>query len=96
MLVPQFSIRHILVVMTALSVCSLIASLAIRGHMWAVAFVISGLTLILTFLLYGLCFFAAWSMAQYRQRYSRPAPAQSPFAKDTLPPQIIPPEDPPT
>lgn len=96
MLVPQFSIRQLLVVMTALSVCSLCASLALRGHVWAVAVVIAGLTLVLVFLLYGVCFFAAWCVSLFRSRTSQPELPHSPFAQDTLPPQIIPPEEPPT
>jgi hypothetical protein len=93
MLVPQFSIRQILAVVTALSVFSLVASLAIRGQVWALAVVIAGLTLALAFVLYGLCFFAAWCISRFRP--ARPALPQSPFAPDTLPPQMIPPEEPP-
>ncbi len=96
MLAPQFSIRQILAVTTALGVFSLIASLAVRGHAWAVGVVVAGLTLILAFLLYGLCFFAAWCVSSFRGRFSRPVSPESPFAQDTLPPQIIPPEEPQT
>jgi hypothetical protein len=96
MLIPQFSIRSVLVVMTALSLFSLIASLALRGQVWAMAVVIAGVHLALTFLLYGLCFFAAWCVCQLRGRSAGAELTPSVLAQDRLPPQVIPPEEPPT
>lgn len=63
MLAPQFSLRQMLAMMTGLGVFSLIASLAVRGHVWAASLVIAGCTLVLVFLLLGLCFFSAWCVS---------------------------------
>jgi hypothetical protein len=96
MLVPQFSIRQMLAIVTALGVFSLVVSLAMRGHAWAMSLVITCVTLLVAFLLYGLCFFAAWCCWLIVGRWTGEPEPQSPFAQDAPPPQIIPPEEPPT
>jgi hypothetical protein len=94
MVIPQFSIRQILAMMSALGVFFVVASLAMRGHRWAASIVAVGVALLLAFAAYGLCFFAGWCVSLFLGRLGEQPKTGSPFAHDTLPPQIIPPEQP--
>ena len=93
MLAPQYSIRQILAIMTALGVFFVTASLSTRGHMWAAAIAVVGFTLLMTFLLYGLCFLAAWCVSLAVGRLGERPARQSPFARDAPPPHVIPREE---
>ncbi len=93
MLIPRFSLRWLLLLTTACAFFFLIMRFAAQGKHWAIGVVAAVTTLMTAFLVYGLLFSLAFLLAQLF-RFVRPAstPA-SPFAMDSLPPQVIPPRD---
>jgi hypothetical protein len=94
MLIPNFSIRHLLGLMTVLSVVSLVVKLAIDGQQWAIAVSIGLGCLVTMFGMYALTFLIAAPFGMIDSAWrGRPRPA-NPFATQTPPPQILPPEDP--
>ena len=94
MLLPKFTIRSLLAVMTGSSLLCLVAMFAVRGQYWAIAITVPVLALALTFLIYGLVFAGAFLLAS-TLRLLRPSPSRtSPFATQAPPPQLVPPEEP--
>ena len=94
MLIPRFTIRWLLLLMTVSSLFFFVVSLAVRGQAWAIAVSISVGSLLLAFVAYGLVFGLAALVASMRA-VVRPAPRSgSPFASAEPPAQIIPPEEP--
>lgn len=64
MLVPRFSIRALLVMLTLGAVACLIAGMAYRGKDWALAATIALATLIVTALVHASVFGIIWIFAQ--------------------------------
>jgi hypothetical protein len=104
MLIPRFSLRSILSVVTALCFFFLVLSAANRGQTWAIAVSIAVGTGIAMLLIYAALFLLAWLLAwvtgagRSLQLWATGKPAmdlQSPFASDRLPPVLVsPPPDP--
>lgn len=93
MLVPTFSIRWLLGITTISAFFFLVVNFAIAGHTWAYCAATAIVVFALAFMFYGLMFlFAFWMTRITRLARPKPKPS-SPFATDTLPPQIIPPVD---
>ena len=91
MLIPRFSLRWLLLLTTVCAVFSLIIRFAVQRQHWAVAIVTSVATLVCAMLVYAGLFSLAFLLFQL-YRFIRPlSTPTSPFAADTLPPQIIPP-----
>ena len=91
MLIPNFSIRWLLGITTSAAFFFLIVNFARSGHKWAFglsAAIAFGLLLFVFFAL--MFFFCYWLTRVTRIAQPKPKPI-SPFATDTLPPQIIPP-----
>lgn len=63
MLIPQFSIRLLLVVMTACAGVFSIVALGVQGHMWAVGISVALGALALVMLVYALMFGLVWTLS---------------------------------
>jgi len=94
MLIPRFTIRWLLLLMTVSSFFFFILSFAVGGQAWAIAVSLSVGSLLLAFLCYAVVFGLAAMIASAQARM-RPAPrCDTPFATAEPPAQIIPPEEP--
>lgn len=78
MLVPQFSIRWLLVVTMIAAVIFSIIALGMRGHHWATAVSAGLLALTISVGFYGLLFFVAWVFSEIATRCMQPR-GDSPF-----------------
>ncbi len=96
MLIPRFTIRYILIVMTLCGLFFLVVSLAIQGKTWAIAASLSGASVVVTFLLYAAFFGFAYVLASIFGVFRQRPTGGSPFANAELPPQIVPPQEPDT
>ena len=94
MLIPRFTIRWLLLLMTVSSFFFFILSFAFRGQAWAIAVSLSVGSLLLAFLGYGMVFGLAAAIASVRALLRPAPPCDSPFATAEPPAQIIPPEEP--
>jgi hypothetical protein len=94
MLIPRFSLRSLLLLITAISVFCLIVAQACRGQAWAIGFSLAVAYLALAFVVYGVLFGLAYLLAALRGRARTRVGVSSPFATSEPPPQIIPPGDP--
>jgi hypothetical protein len=92
MLIPRYSLRWMLGVVTVCAVISTIFSFAIQGQAWALAFSLALGLLITCFLLYGIMFVIAYELARLLRVTQRQPHDGSPFASETQPPprQIVP------
>ncbi len=94
MLIPRFTIRWLLLLMTISSLYFFVLSFAVAGQAWAIAVSLCVGSLLLAFFCYAVVFGLAALIAAGRGLL-RPAPrCDSPFATAEPPPQIIPPEEP--
>ncbi len=95
MLIPRFTIRWLLKLMTVSSFFFLILAAAVRGQTWAIAVSIAVASLLLAFLGYAVAFgvalMVAWTTSLLRSAPVQPA---TPFATAEPPAQIIPPVEP--
>lgn len=84
-LIPQFTLRRLLIVMGASSIFFLVLGNAFAGRTWAIAMSLGAASLVATFGLYGAAFFLVWILSLiWRPRSARtsslpPAVPQSPF-----------------
>ena len=93
MLFPRFSIQRLLVAMIGFAIVFTITRQAFMNRSWAVGVVIAvGFTVALFAMFAG--FFATVSGLQRMLPNRKAVVAESPFATDKLPPQIIPPREP--
>ena len=95
MLIPRFTIRALLLVMTVSGFLSLFLAAAVRGRVWAIAASVGVASLLLAFLGYALAFGVAYVVAATAGllRGIGAGPA-TPFATAEPPPQILPPDEP--
>ncbi len=94
MLLPKFSIRLLLAIMTALGVLSIAFKYALDGQAWAIASFLALGMLAVIFALYGGAFLIGATFGAIDSAI-RPAPLPTtPFATNQPPPQILPPPDP--
>jgi hypothetical protein len=90
MLIPRFSLRLLLWLNAAFASVFLVAKFALDGRAWAwglLMVVVGSIAILGTF---GLMFLAAYVLSFENWRRRTPV-AESPFATDKLPPQVIPP-----
>jgi hypothetical protein len=92
MLIPRFSLRWLLAVMTLCGLLAYVVSQAVMGKAWGIAFSVAIGALLVTAIVYALVFILAWGIASIVSG-SRKRRASSPFATDTAPPQIVPPQE---
>ncbi len=89
MLLPRFSLRGLLGLITLCSVFFTIVSFAFRGQRWAIAVVAAIGSLLIVALIHATLFLAAWLLTLMLGSINRPARAQSPFADESPSPQVI-------
>ena len=82
MLIPRYSIRFLLLLMTASGVFFLVVALAVRGHAWALALSIAVSSVLFTITLHAIVFFFAWSLTWLWRGVWRYKVPTSPFAAD--------------
>lgn len=77
MLLPRFTIRALLVMLTIGSFVFVVAGMAVRGQPWAWGVTIGILSLAFTLLVHAACFGAVWMLAQMQARKQEQATRQS-------------------
>jgi len=82
MLIPRFSIRSLLLVMTGAALFFFAASQAVRGKGWAVAVVAVGVTVALLAVIHAATFVVLWMVAWITGRDGGGA-STTPFAQQT-------------
>jgi hypothetical protein len=83
MLIPRYSLRWLLVLITVSAAISFVLSYAIRGRDWAIGIAAGLASLAILMALFVLAFLAAWAIAQLEKAASRRDPGTSPFAGNT-------------
>ena len=94
MLIPRFTIRWLLGLMTVSSFFFLVVSFAYQRQLWAIAVSVAVASVVVVFLFYALAFLAAWVVASFAGFSRTKTQIRSPFASAGPPPQIIPPQEP--
>lgn len=79
MLIPQYTIRWLLGLMTVCAGIFSILALGVRGVVWAAAVSIALGSLIVLMLLYALLFAVLWAVAAAVPRLAAPRAGRSPF-----------------
>jgi hypothetical protein len=83
-LIPQFSIRLLLLMTAIAAMCAWVGSQAVQGVFWAIAITLALVFVVVLFGVYALTFLVAWPLAQYTQRWG--SQGESPFLENpTLP-----------
>lgn len=80
-LIPQYSLRWLLLIMTAAAVAFSVVALALRGHPWAIGAAVGLLALVVLGLIYGVTFALFWLVAELLAVFQqqRPPSGRSPF-----------------
>ena len=81
-LIPQYSIRWLLLITTASAVAFSIVALALRGHPWAIGVAVGLLALVVLGLIHGVTFALFWMVAELPALFQREGPpsGRSPFS----------------
>jgi len=85
MLIPQYTIRWLLGVMTVCAGLFSILALGVRGVVWAAAVSIALGSLVILMLLYALLFALIWGVAMAVPRLGTPRAGRSPFRPQPAP-----------
>ncbi len=94
MLIPRFSLLHLLVITTASAVFCYIIAMATRGHQWAMAISLAIGSVLLAFIFHAGIFGIAWLLSLVGRMFMPKTTVSSPFANAAPPPQLVtPPED---
>lgn len=94
MLIPRFTIRWLLVLMTVSGFFFLLVGFGVRGHSWALAISLAIFSVVFAFACYFVFFLGAFFFASLFGIVQRPKSAESPFATERPPPQLVPPAEP--
>ncbi len=94
MLIPRFSLRFLLSLMTACGVFFFVVTLAVQGSQWATAVCVAVVGLILSMLVQASTFGVAWAFTSLFGLFRQPESATSPFASSKPPPQVVEPQMP--
>jgi flagellar motor component MotA len=94
MILPRFTIRFFLGLMTAIGVLSVVISFATRGHFWAMAVCAALVCLMLIFALHFATFMVTFPVALIDATLRAQKQPTTPFATSQPPPQIMPPQEP--
>ncbi len=89
MLIPRFSLRFLLFLMTVCGVFFFVVTLAVQGSQWAVALSVAVGGLLISMLLQASSFGLAWALTSVFGMFRRKDVATSPFASSKPPPQVI-------
>lgn len=77
MLLPRFTIRALLVMLTVCAFVFVLAGMAVRGQHWAWGITIGIMSLAFTLLVHAVWFSAVWSLAQMQSRKQEKQARQS-------------------
>ena len=91
-MLPRFTIRRLLAVVTGCAILFTIAGTAMRGQFWAIAFLIAFGAVVAGFLVYAAVFAVVWMFAEFAAVIQGRPKGTSPFADSRPPPQFIRPE----
>lgn len=94
MLIPRYTLRRLLLLMTCISVFCVIVAQAVGGKAWAISVSLAAASLLMCFLVYGVLFGVAYLLASMLGVTRRSANVGTPFATAEPPLQMVPPEDP--
>jgi len=92
MLIPRFTLRKLLLLVTISSIFFLIVRLALGGSAWAAAVALAVASVLLAFLTYGALFVLAYALFWLLAALRRHRAGGSPFAPAAVPPQLVPPD----
>lgn len=92
MLIPRFTLRGMLLVITVSSVFFLIVRFALQGAAWAAAISLAVANVLAAFLIQGALFTLAYALSRLLQAVRR-REAGCPFATSGAPPQLVPSEE---
>jgi hypothetical protein len=84
MLLPQFSLRSILVATAVCGIVSLVGAAALRGAPWAAAVIIAIAAVGAILVVHGLMFFVVWLLSLVTPGARSPVVGHSPFAQTTV------------
>ncbi len=93
MIIPRFSLLHLLIGTFLCALFSLIIAQAVNGGFGAIAFAIAFGGLALVFMFYGIVFLVTWALALVVAPVRSKIP-RSPFVSAEPPPQLHPPRAP--
>ena len=91
MLIPRYSLRWLLALITVSAGVSLVLSYAIRGQDWALGAAAALGCLAIVMAMYAVTFLAAWAIAQIETAIFRRGEGTSPFAGNPPPSPLGPP-----
>ncbi|MCI0359443.1 MAG: hypothetical protein L0211_13280 [Planctomycetaceae bacterium] len=101
MIIPRYSLRWLLALLTVCGCLSLVLSYAFQGHAWAIGSILGLGSLIVVVALHAVAFSIAWLLTQFYYMAAGNSPSkssgQSPFASGgspLAPPQMGDPEPP--
>ena len=80
MLIPRYSLRWLLALITVSAAISFVLSFAFRGRDWAIGIAAGLGSLAILMALFVVAFLAAWALAQIERAASRGGEGTSPFA----------------
>lgn len=84
MIIPRFSLRWLLALLTVCGGLSLVLSYAVREQPWAIGISVALASLLVLFALHGATFSVAWLLTQLGYLFAgprgKPGDGQSPFA----------------
>ena len=89
MLIPRFSLRGLLGLITCCSVLFTIASFAFRGQRWAIAVIAAIGSVAIVAVIHATFFLAAWLLTQLSRTASHSRQARSLTADAALSPRVI-------
>lgn len=93
-LLPQYSFRTVVILMTAVVFAAFAFRQAWLGEVWAQAFAVISGFLVACFTLYAILYLIAWIPARLGRDDDWEVMHGNPFADGQLPPQLLPPSDP--
>lgn len=94
MLIPRFSLRGLLGLITICGAVFSIASFAFRGQRWAIAVIGAIGSLLIVAAIHVTVFIVTWLLTQVFPNRFRETMPRSPFAGDSPSPQVIAPTEP--
>jgi len=88
MLIPRFSIRWMMAIMVVFALIFVVAKFAMTGSIWALSILASVFAGVILMVAFALMFLVISLIGKVLPVRSKPQ-AESPFAADRLPPQVI-------
>ncbi len=94
MLLPRFTLRRLLLFMVGCAAFCWVVAAGFKGQTWAIAFSAGVASLGFMLLLHSMTYLVAWWISLVTDLFRPSSKRQSPFAEGSMPPQLIPPQEP--